>query len=105
MGRTSKVVLTVAVALGAPGLGGCMHMAYMGAAPGGLNETHGLAETEREATRGRSNDLSPALPSPSEAVEVPPEKTDIVITNGVVISVAPTRLKEAPRPRRFLDGR
>ena len=47
----------------------------------------------------------PAQPSPSEAVEVPPEKTDIPITSTVVISVAPSRLKEAPRPRRFLDGR
>jgi hypothetical protein len=104
-GRTNRVVLTVAVAVAASSLEGCMHMAYIGAAGGGYDETHSRVVATKNLTPSRSEELSPALPSPSEAVEVPPEKTDIPITSEVVISVAPSRLKEAPRPRRFLDGR
>lgn len=107
MGRTSKAVLAVTVALAAPGLGGCTALGYIAVANGfpALEETHGNAVASRDATPRRSNELSPALPSPPEAVEAPPKQTDIVIAGEVVVSVAPNRLKEAPRPRRFLDGR
>ena len=107
MSRANRVILAVAVALAAPGLGGCTTLGYVAMANGfpALEETHGNAVSSKEAPSSRSNELSPALPSPSEAVETPPEKTDIVTVGEVVVSVAPSRLKEAPRPRRFLDGR
>lgn len=107
MGRTSKAVLAVTVALGAPGLGGCTALEYIAVANGfpALEETHDNVVASKETLPSRSNELSPALPSPSEAVEVPPEKTDIVTTSKVVISVAPSRLKETPRLRLILDGR
>ena len=107
MGRTSKAVLAVTVALGAPGLGGCTALGYIAVANGfpALEETHGNVVASGDAPPSRPSKVSPALPSPPEAVEVPPEKTDIVSVGEVVISVTPSRLNEAPRPRRFLDGR
>ena len=60
-GRLGRAVLAAFVAVAASGLGGCMHMAYLGAP--GYDESHSPVDVDRDAGPARPQRLQPS-PAP-----------------------------------------